>query len=262
MELSREERNLYRAVAELAYILAGIDNQVADEEVKAFESAIKENLSEAENLMRHHFQFIQSEKKTSFKEGYEKTLKVIEANKAALSRLHVRKFLYVLEKVAEIAGISEEERGLIDRFEIDMLSIHASKASEKALKMSPEIANLYSTIGQLAYVIAIADHVLMEEEKKVFKEVVKENLGEFDWVAEDRFQAINDVMIKDVESTYDHAMYLIRKNMQALTEEMIVKFVNVIYKIAEVAGITPEERNLINRFQRDIQLIHNEKKNQ
>jgi uncharacterized tellurite resistance protein B-like protein len=260
MEISSEERNIYRAVAELAYLLAGIDDDIAKAEIEAFEQAIKENLAEVEALLKNHFEFLQRAQHPTMDKGYAHAVFMIEKNKAALTRLHIRKFVYVLEKVAEIAGISEQERSLIDRFEIELLNIHASKGTEKTLRMSPEVANLYSTIGQLAYVIAIADHVLMEEEKRVFKEVVGENLGEFDWIAEDRFQAINDVMIKDVDSTYDHAMYLVRKNKDSLTEDMIVKFVNVIYKVAEVAGITPEERTLINRFQRDIQEIFSEKK--
>ena len=255
MELTSKEENLYRAVAELAYAIAGADNEVTDDEIEAFEKAVLNNLIEAEHIVIHHFRFLSQNKRPRLDLHYQHALSVVELNKSALDRIRIRKFLYILERVAEVGGIVEAERDLLEKFELDLLHIHASKKSEINLRMSPELANLYSTIGQLAYTMAIADHVLLEEEQTAFLEVIKENLGEFDWLAKDRFKAVKDIMIKDVESTYDHALYLIRKNVDALSHDVMDKFVNVIWRVAEVAGITREEQDLIDRFERDIDLI-------
>ena len=253
MLLNLQEESLYRAVAELAYAIAGADRKVTEDEIDAFEKAVRHNLMEAEDIVVQHFKFLYENKRPRLDLNYEHAISIIERNKQFLDRLRIRKFLYILEKVAEVGGIVESERELLDRFELDLLHIHASKKSELNIEMTPEIANLYSTIGQLAYVMAITDQVIMEEEKIVFAEVIKEHLGEFDWLAKDRFQAVQDIMIRDVESTYEHALYLIKKNIKALDQEMIAKIRLVMWRVAEVAGVTVEEQNLVTRFDNDVQ---------
>jgi uncharacterized tellurite resistance protein B-like protein len=250
--LTNEQKNLYRAVAELAYTIAQTDDEVSPIEVEAFRNAIKATLGDDDWFANHHFDVINKSIHPNVETSYKHALDLIEKNKNALNRLLIRKFLYVLERVAEVMGISEQERNIINRFEEDVLKIHASKHTELDLKMDSEESNLYSTIGQLAYVMAMADHNMLEEERDTFRKVIKENLGNFDWLAEDRFKVIDDLMVKDVESTYDHTMYLIKKNVEALDEEIIQKFLNVITKVAEVAGIVPEEQALINRFEKEI----------
>lgn len=259
MELNPKEENLYRAIAELAYAIAGADNEVTDDEIEAFEQAVSKNLVEAEKIVIHHFRFLSQDKRPRLDLHYQHAISVIEMNKSVLDRIRIRKFMYILERVAEVGGVIEAERDLLEKFEWDLLHIHASKKSEKQLHMSPELANLYSTVGQLAYTMSIADHILLEDEEKAFLMVIKENLGEFDWIAKDRFRAVQDIMIKDVDAMYDHAMYLIRKNIQALDESVIDTFVNVIFKVAEVAGISREEQALLDRFDKDVHEIYNRK---
>jgi uncharacterized tellurite resistance protein B-like protein len=260
MELTLQEENLYRAIAELAYAVAGADNEVTDDEIEAFEKAVSQNLIEAEKIVIHHFRFLSQDKRPRLDLNYQHALSIIELNKSALDRIRIRKFMYILERVAEVGGVIEAERDLLDKFELDLLHIHASKKSEKDLHMSPELANLYSTVGQLAYTMSIADHVFLKEEQDTFLEVIKENLGEFDWLAKDRFKAVQDIMVKDVDAMYEHALYLIRKNVSALYEGMIDTFVNVIFKVAEVAGVTREEQALMDRFEQDIREIYNKEK--
>ncbi len=259
MKLNQKEESLYKAIAELAYAIAGADNEVTDDELVALEKAVHSNLSEAEAIVINHFRFLSQDKRPRLDLHYKHAVSIIEMNKSELDRVRIRKFLYILERVAEVGGVVEAERDLLEKFELDLLHIHASKKSEKDLNMTPELANLYSTIGQLAYTMAIADHVLMDEERVAFLQVVKEDLGEFDWIAKDRFSAVQDIMIKDAESTYDHALYLIRKNIGALDQDVIDKFVHVIWRVAKVAGITQEEQTLIDRFEKDIQEIWNSK---
>lgn len=259
MELTQKEENLYRAIAELAYAIAGADNEVTNDEIEAFEQAVAKNLSNAEHIVVHHFRFLSENKRPRLDLNYEHALSVMEMNKSVLDRIRIRKFMYILERVAEVGGVVEAEKDLLEKFELEMLHIHASKKSEVNLNMTPELANLYSTVGQLAYAMAIADHLLQSEEQTAFLAVIKENLGEFDWIAKDRFQAVKDIMIVDVESIYDHALYLIRKNINALTEDVIDTFANVLWRVAEVAGITGEEQALMDRFEQDVRIIFKSK---
>jgi uncharacterized tellurite resistance protein B-like protein len=254
--LSNEQKNLYRAVAELAYTIAQTDNEVSPIEVEAFRNAIKITLGDDNWFAHHHFDVINKSIHPNIETSYKHAIDLIEKNKGGLSRLLIRKFIYVLERVAEVMGISEEERNIINRFEDEVLQIHASKKTEMNQFIDSEESNLYSTVGQLAYVMAMADHVMLDEERDAFRTVIKENLGNFDWLAEDRFKVIDELMVMDVENTYDHAIFLIKKNVEALDEKLIQKFINVITKVAEVAGIVPAEQEIINQFTQDIQDIY------
>lgn len=252
----KEQRNLYRAVAELAYAIARTDNNISQEEIKAFQDAVQQSLGNIYDLTSYHFDFVNLKIHPDMDTSYQHAFALIEQNKSSLTRVLIRKFLYVLERVAEVMGISEEERRIIDRFEKDIYQIYQPQRNKPNIYQSSELSGLYSTIGQLAYITAMTDQVMMEEEKKVFFDVIKTNLGDLDWLAKDRFKIIDDMMIMDLESTYEHAMYLIEKNINALDEKMIEKFIFVMTEVAKVAGITPEEDRLIQRFKKDIYGIY------
>ncbi len=189
-------------------------------------------------------------------EQKDKTLQLLKKESKSLNRVRIRSYFYAIEKGLDSLGIPESQREGAYELEKEVLDLYIHNQSRHNLKMSAELSNLYSTIGQLAYVMVMADKVFMEEEREAFQSVIKENLGHFDWLAEDRFQVIKDLMVLDLESTYEHALFLIRKNRLALDEDLIQKFMNVMIKVAEVAGITPEEQALINRFQEDLYEIY------
>jgi uncharacterized tellurite resistance protein B-like protein len=259
MELTNEEQNLYKAIAELAYSISLADNVVSATEIEMFRFAIKESLGEAEQIAVSHLDTIHKQPyhHRDLESSYSIAINLIEQNKKALNRVLIRKFIYILEKVASVMGVSEAERKIIDKFENDVLTIHAKKKSE-AHTLTPETANLYSTIGQLAYVIAKADNILSKEERIAFRKVIKETLGEFDWLAEERFKVIDDMMILDVAHTYEHAMFLIKKNIKALNADVIQKFQFVMEEIANVSGISKEEAKWIDKFKNEVfEIYHN-----
>ncbi|TAE73731.1 MAG: hypothetical protein EAZ85_06280 [Bacteroidetes bacterium] len=260
MELTIEEQYLYQALAELAYAITLADDDVSSTEIEMFRVAVQDTMGEAQSIALAHLERInkQPHHQRDLQASYAIALKLIDENKKALNRVLIRKFVYVLEKVASVMGVSEAERKIIDKFENDVLSIHAKKKSE-IHQLTPEEANLYSTIGQLAYVVAKADNVLTKEEKDMFRKVVKEKLGEFDWLAEERFKVIDDMMILDVAHTYEHAIYLIKKNIKALTAEVIQKFQFVMEEVAKVSGISKEEAKWIDRFKNDVFEIYHHK---
>ncbi len=258
METLPQEKNLYRAVAELAYTVSFADQDVSEDEVEAFFQVIQEVIGEGEVLARKHFNFINQSIHPKVEDSYRHAIQIIQKNKASLDRVLIRKFLHILERVAKVRGISEEEEVILNRFEEDVLQIHASKKSEYGLRMSPQIANLYSAVGELAYVMARTDQEMSQEEKDAFKRVIQMKLGAFDWLAAKRFDVLDSVIDLNVEVIYEHALYLIQKNAQALDEEMIEDFQKVMIEVAKVSGVSPEENELMRRFRQDIVQIYEE----
>ncbi|NJL12499.1 MAG: hypothetical protein HC913_05555 [Microscillaceae bacterium] len=251
--LCPEERNLHLAVAELAYALVLADHQAQPEEEEAFIQAVRESLGEGEWLAIRHYQKVQNQIHPNLEASYKHALHLFKENKRGLTKLLIRKFLYVLECVAEVMKISSGERELIERFEKDLYLIFNTKDNAlPRLQMNAERRNLYSTLGQMAYVIVVADHTLLEEEKKVFRQVIQEQLGEFGTLAESRFQVLCQMPPPDLEGMYEHGLYLMEQNRKALDEPIIQSFIEVLARVAEVAGISPEERGYLNRFQSDI----------
>ncbi|NJL13171.1 MAG: hypothetical protein HC913_09350 [Microscillaceae bacterium] len=129
------------------------------------------------------------------------------------------------------------------------------RATPRNKDLSLEERNLYRAVGELAFVIARADNILEQEERKAFHEVVLEELGEHSWIAEDRFQLIAETPASDVESTYHHVMYLIWQNQRGLTKELVHKFISVICRVAEVANIHKNQQGYIDRFRHDLHQI-------
>jgi hypothetical protein len=112
--------------------------------------------------------------------------------------------------------------------------------------------NLYRAIGELAYFIARSDGVLRPIERLVFREAVKEDLGLNDWLAQDKFEALdNQGTPSTLEETYKRVIFSIRKNKNALTLNIIERFVKVLEKVAGVSGITQREIDLIEQFKGD-----------
>jgi len=116
--------------------------------------------------------------------------------------------------------------------------------------------NLYRAIAELSYIIAKADHKFMKEEVEIFKKTVKEELGQAGWLAESRFDIINDAIHPHIDQAYNHVMFTIKQNRHALSNEMVQKFINVITKVAEVADIVEEEQRIIDKFKEDIAKIY------
>jgi hypothetical protein len=255
LEFSEEEISLYKALTDLAYTLASLHQPLDATQMDIFGQTIQNTLGEGEWMVLDSFVF--KPHQDDLENIYKQVIEQVENNKKALTGVVITKFIYILEKISEVMKVSNEDKKVIDRFESDLIRINTYKSDRHhKMKMTPARINLYSTIGQLGYVIAMADNILMDAEIEVFRAVLKEHLGEFDWLAEDRFKVIEELKVSDLESTYEHAMYLIKRNREALTEDMIQTFLDVIVEIAKVAGFTPEELDVIQRFDDDIRRIY------
>lgn len=115
--------------------------------------------------------------------------------------------------------------------------------------------NLYRAIAELAYVVALADKVLMIEEKEAFYEVVQEELGDASWLAEGRFNILNEESLPPLNEAYNSVMHFIRQNKDSLDRAMIDKFKRIITKVAGVADVVKEEKVILDCFEVDIEEI-------
>jgi hypothetical protein len=124
------------------------------------------------------------------------------------------------------------------------------------MNISLEKNNLYRAIGELAYVIARSDSLLTQLEKTVFREAVKEELGEEGWATIDRFEYLDHNNQKPtLDQSYNRAIYTFRQNRQALSPDLAERFVSLLEKVGGVSGITDRETLVIEQFQADLSKI-------
>lgn len=121
--------------------------------------------------------------------------------------------------------------------------------------ISLQESNLYRAIAELSYAIAKADQELDKKEEDVFMDIIDQELGKNDWVAEVRFEVIFNSLKPSTEEAYQHAMLLIEQNKSGLTREVVNKFKRILKGVAEVSGITEEEQDVIEKFDIDIEKL-------
>ena len=115
---------------------------------------------------------------------------------------------------------------------------------------------LVQALAELAYSIALADGELEESEKKAFNEIIDSELGKSAWSAKNRFAILEERIAPNIEQSYKFAMFAIKTNKQDFSPELKQKFINVIQRIGEsVEGLRSEEKELIERFKKDIEFI-------
>jgi uncharacterized tellurite resistance protein B-like protein len=115
---------------------------------------------------------------------------------------------------------------------------------------------LVQALAELAYSIALADGELEEKEKKAFNQIIESELGRSSWSAKNRFAILEERIAPNIEQSYKFAMFAIKTNKKDFSPQLKQKFINVIEKIAEsVEGLRSEEKEIIERFKKDIELI-------
>ncbi|GAB4396977.1 MAG: hypothetical protein OHK0053_12340 [Microscillaceae bacterium] len=127
-DLSLEERNLYRAVGELAFVIARSDNILHHEERKAFHEVVLEELGEHSWIAEDRFQLIADTPASDVESAYHHVLYLIRQNQRGLTKDLVHKFIRVICRVAEVANIHKNQQGYIDRFRHDLHQIFPEAA--------------------------------------------------------------------------------------------------------------------------------------
>lgn len=118
--------------------------------------------------------------------------------------------------------------------------------------------NLHYAIGELAFAVAFSDGEVQKEEREKFESIVSAELRtkhyDFD---------ISDIIFKillkervDAETAYEWAMNQIKMNGHYLSPDLKHASLNIMEKIAKAfPPVTGEERDLIERFKKDIEPI-------
>jgi hypothetical protein len=127
-DISIEVRNLYRAIGELAYVLAKIDKSLSQVERLVFQEAIKEELGKDSWLAKDRFEMLENQGiKADLEQTYNRVLFAIRQNRLGLNEDLIEKFIAVLEKVGGVSGITDEEIAIIERFREDVTKIWQQK---------------------------------------------------------------------------------------------------------------------------------------
>lgn len=120
-ELTLEERDLYRAIGDLAYVIATVDGVLSNSEKIVFKEAIKEDLQENSWLALGRFEQLENEYiDHDLDATYNRVMFIIRKHQHCLTQDHIEKFISVLEKVAGVSGVSEEEMSVITQFTVDV----------------------------------------------------------------------------------------------------------------------------------------------
>ncbi len=120
MQITLAEHNLYRAIAELAYVVGKADKILHADEREAFKKAVEEELGEYGWLAESRFSVLQDEVVPEIDVAYNNVIFLIKQNKQALTLPFIQKFVNVIMRVAEVRGIVEEEQMIIDKFRADI----------------------------------------------------------------------------------------------------------------------------------------------
>ncbi len=116
-----EKRNLFRAIGELSYVIAKSDGNISKIEKLVFEEALKEELGTEGWLAKDRFDMLASQgMKAGLQETYLRVLFMFKQNKIGLNNELIEKFINILEKVAGVSGITDEEIEIIEKFKTDV----------------------------------------------------------------------------------------------------------------------------------------------
>ncbi len=124
MTISLEQNNLYRAIGELAYVVAKIDGIISPMERLVFQEAIKEELGKNSWFAKASFDALDNQNvKFTVEETYNRVMFNIRQNKSALNEEIIIRFISILEKVGGVSGITDIEIGVIEKFKDSVTKI-------------------------------------------------------------------------------------------------------------------------------------------
>ncbi len=115
---------------------------------------------------------------------------------------------------------------------------------------------LEMALANLAYSVAYADGKLEESELRTFEEMLVKELKGAAVSVRNKFLLLGERSSPNIEQAYREAMFAIKENKLHFDENLKKQFILILEEIAKsVEGIREEERNIIERFKRDIPLI-------
>ncbi len=122
--------------------------------------------------------------------------------------------------------------------------------------MQIEQREIYRAIAEMAYVIAKADKGLSADERMTFNKIVEEELDFNSWVAQSRFELLDEVTQPSIDIAYNEAMHDLKKYKDHLTTDLKEKAIRVMQKVAEsCSGYSEKEKLIIDRFKNDLKSL-------
>jgi uncharacterized tellurite resistance protein B-like protein len=116
-----EKREIYRGIAEMAYVIAKADKGLSAEERIAFQKIIREELAFDSWAAESRFELLDEIIQPSMDKAYNEAIHDFRKYRAHLTEELKAKSIRVLQKVAEAcSGLSEKEALIIDRFRKDL----------------------------------------------------------------------------------------------------------------------------------------------
>ena len=82
--------------------------------------------------------------------------------------------------------------------------------------MEIEKREIYRAIAEMAYVIAKADKGLSADERMAFNNIVEEELQLNSWIAQSRFELLDEVTQPSIDQAYNEALHDLKKYREYL----------------------------------------------
>lgn len=119
-----EKREIYRAIAEMAYVIAKADKGLSAEERMAFNQIVEEELQLNSWIAQSRFELLDEITQPSIDVAYNEALHDLKRYRDHLSEDLKQRAIRVVTRVAEsCSGYSEKERLIIDRLKSDLNTI-------------------------------------------------------------------------------------------------------------------------------------------
>jgi len=125
--------------------------------------------------------------------------------------------------------------------------------------MEIEKREIYRAIAEMAYVIAKADKGLSADERMAFNNIVEEELQLNSWIAQSRFELLDEITQPSIDQAYNEALHDLKKYREYLTEDLKARTLRVVTRVAEsCSGYSEKERIIIDRLKGDLKSITND----
>ncbi len=125
--------------------------------------------------------------------------------------------------------------------------------------MEIEKREIYRAIAEMAYVIAKADKGLSADERMAFNNIVEEELQLNSWIAQSRFELLDEITQPSIDQAYNEALHDLKKYRDHLTEDLKARILRVVTRVAEsCSGYSEKERIIIDRLKGDLKSITND----
>jgi len=119
-----EKREIYRAIAEMAYVMAKAEHGISSEERIAFFSIIKEELGDDAWIAQSHFELLDEVTIPTLDKAYNAAMYELTKYKGKMTAELKDKAIKVIKRVAEsFGGFGENEAFILDRFKKDIKSL-------------------------------------------------------------------------------------------------------------------------------------------